>query len=407
MIPSPKNKIHTLFFFLFVFFVAISNLKAELYDPISVYLTWQRSPDTTITVGWITQNQRTDDNVEYRRVGESTWKQVKGIHRSMPENYPFLIHHVEIIGLLPDTDYQIRTGSDAVIYKFRTMPSALTTPIRFIVGGDIYHDGLDILEKMNLQAAKLSPMFALCGGDLAYNSDKPSAYPGIMPRWMDWLIAWKKQMVTPEGRLIPLIPAIGNHEVNGHYGKTPKDAPFFYSLFEMPGWQGYNVLDFGKYMSIILLDSGHTHSIRGKQTQWLYQTLNARKDVPNKFVIYHVAAFPSVRKFDGKIQEQIRRYWVPLFEQFGVKNVFENHDHAYKRTRPIKNKRIDPTGIVYVGDGGWAVEDPRPVNPLDTWYLAKAIASRNVVLVTLQDTMRHFIAIDDNGTIIDEFIGKD
>ncbi len=259
---------------------------------------------------------------------------------------------------------------------------------------------------MNRQVAQLNPMFILAGGDLAYNKERRGKGPS-KPRWLEWLIAWKDQLVTSDGRLIPIIPVIGNHDVKGGFDRTPADAPFFYSLFAMPGLQGYNVLDFGDYMSIVLLDSGHTHQIEGLQTMWLSKTLESRKAVPYKFAIYHVAAFPSVRHFNGKGKPEIRKNWIPLFEQFGVKTVFEHHDHAYKRTWPMKAGKIDPKGVFFIGDGGWAVESIRtPKHPDKTWYLAKSAAARNAIMVTIHDNACHFLAYDDNGTIIDEYINK-
>ena len=35
-------------------------------------------------------------------------------------------------------------------------------------------------------------------------------------------------MVAPDGRMIPLVMVIGNHEVRGGYDATPASAPFFY-----------------------------------------------------------------------------------------------------------------------------------------------------------------------------------
>jgi hypothetical protein len=283
------------------------------------------------------------------------------------------------------------------------MPDKATIPIRFVVGGDIYHDGYDLLTKMNRQVAKLNPMFILAGGDLAYNKERRGNGPG-MPRWLEWLIAWKNQLVTSDGRLIPIVPVIGNHDVKGGFDRTPAEAPFFYSLFAMPGLQGYNVLDFGDYMSIVLLDSGHTHPIAGLQTMWLYKTLETRKAVPHKFALYHVAAFPSVRRFDGQCKPEIRKNWVPLFEQFGVKTAFEHHDHAYKRTWPMKEGKVDPKGVIFMGDGGWAVEKIRtPKRPDKTWYLAKSAAARNAIMVSIHDNTYHYLAYDDNGDIIDEY----
>lgn len=52
--------------------------------------------------------------------------------------------------------------------------------------------------------------------------------------------------------------------------------------------------------------------------------------------IYHVPAYPSARSFTGRTQSMIRKHWVPLFEKSTMNLAFENHDHAYKRTYPIK-----------------------------------------------------------------------
>lgn len=369
------------------------------YDPIAVYLTWQRAPDTTMTIQWISKTDRKEGLVDYQRVGESCWKQAQGQQAPMPEKYPYLIHGVELTQLLPDTDYRFRIGSDGVIYLFRTMPSTQTRPIRFVVGGDIYQDSWELLEQMNRHVALLDPLFVLVGGDLVYN-DRKANLSKDMPRWLEWLIAWKQQMVTPAGRLIPIIPAIGNHDVE----KKRKSAPYFYALFPMPGPQGYNVLDFGKYLSVILLDTGHTQPIAGAQTEWLQKTLEERKQVPHKLALYHVPAYPCVRDYHNSESATVRKYWVPLFDQLGLQMAFENHDHAYKRTWPLRGGKVDPAGVLYLGDGGWAVKKARvPRAASKTWYLAKSQASRNCVLVILHGATRHFIAYDEQGKIIDEY----
>jgi hypothetical protein len=99
----------------------------------------------------------------------------------------------------------------------------------------------------------------------------------------------------------------------------------------------------------------------------LNNTLKERSTIPYKFVIYHVAAFPSVRKWDGSTAKDIRKHWVPLFEEYGVSAVFENHDHAYKRSKLLKRGVVDPTGVLYFGDGGWAVDARTPKTPEEVW----------------------------------------
>lgn len=388
-------------------------------DPIAVYLTWQRSPESTMTVHWITEKDQPEDIVEYRQTTHSPWLKAAGNHIPMPGEAPYLIHSVELTNLLPETVYSFRIGQESISYKFQTMPSTLDNDVRFIAGGDMYHDELETLRQTNRQAAKTGPLFALIGGDIAYAAHnsfellpqwvKPwlDRMSGQKPdRWLAWLAAWKNDAVTPDGRLIPILPVLGNHDTSGRFGQTPAESPFFYSLFSMPGKQGYNILDFGNYMSIALLDSGHTHPIGGQQAHWLAQQLQKRADVPHKFALYHVPAYPSVRKTNNEYSTQIRKYWVPIFEKNRLTAAFENHDHAYKRTLPILNNkpaRVNQ-GVIYLGDGAWGVDEPRKVkDPSQKWYLAKHASVRHFLLMHLSGDKRRVTAISSQGEIVDDF----
>jgi hypothetical protein len=203
-------------------------------------------------------------------------------------------------------------------------------------------------------------------------------------------------MVTPDGCLIPMVLAIGNHEVHGYYDQTPDRATSFYALFGFPGPEGRGVLDFGDYMSVIVLDSSHTHDVAGEQTQWLESVLAARTDVPHLFAIYHIPAFPSVRGFDGRLQTAVRTNFVPLFEEYGLDVAFENHDHAYKRT-PLIN------GVLYLGDGCWGVAPRRVHDAARTWYLERSESRNHVFVTTIQGDTRVHEAIDPDGVIFDRF----
>jgi hypothetical protein len=211
-------------------------------------------------------------------------------------------------------------------------------------------------------------------------------------------------MVTPEGLSIPLLPVIGNHDCNGSFGVTPDDAPFFYSFFPMPGPQGYNTIDFGNYMSIFLLDSGHTHPIAGAQTEWLAEALKERNDVTNKFALYHVPAYPSARSFQYKYSVQVRNAWTPLFDRYGLTAAFENHDHDYKRTHPLIGGKVSANGVLYFGDGSWGVGDPRKASDLASKpYLAKAVQTSQFLLVTIDATTKKVTAITPQGEVIDDY----
>ncbi|MBA3957827.1 MAG: metallophosphoesterase family protein [Parachlamydiaceae bacterium] len=392
----------------FLFLFTVASASAELFDPVALFLTWQRDPAHTMTVVWITRPDVTTDEVDYYKEGSSEGLVQIGTHRGMPNGHPYYIHQVELTNLEPNSDYLFRIHPDGALYKFRTMPTDLKKPVRFIVGGDVYGDTIESVIEMNREAAKKEPSFALVGGDLAYSAPSGGFFAKFFmhekpDRWLAWLVAWKEHMVTPKGRLIPLIPAIGNHETVGGDKQTPEEARFFYALFPMPGKQGYNVLDFGNYLSLILLDTGHTHPIRGEQTNWLAQTLQERATVLNKFALYHEGAYPSYRSPRSKNSRTIRQHWIPLFEQYGLNAAFENHDHAYKRTHPIKEDKIDPQGVLYIGDGCWGV---KPRETKERWYLAKTASQRHVVLVTLTKDKTRFAAIDAQGDLIDEFSQK-
>jgi acid phosphatase type 7 len=77
---------------------------------------------------------------------------------------------------------------------------------------------------------------------------------------------YSKHMRGRDDRLIPLLATIGNHEVDGGYGQPRAKALFFYALFDgLYRDTSFATLDFGDYLSLMLLDTGHTSSIGGEQ----------------------------------------------------------------------------------------------------------------------------------------------
>ncbi|MFI5343975.1 MAG: fibronectin type III domain-containing protein [Chlamydiales bacterium] len=391
--------------FIFFFFWSLFPCLADLATD-TIYLTWQRSPDTTMTIQWISPADQDQSPVLYRSKEETGWRTENGIYYLFPQTSNYFIHHVELQGLKPDSEYVFKISVDSPEFLFKTMPSQLDKPIRFVVGGDMYHDGLELLSATNKQAALFNPSFAVVGGDIAYASGSRFDSLQKVDRWMAWVKAWHKDMVTPQGYLIPVIAAIGNHDVSGNYNQTPAQARIFSLLFPMPGFQIYNAIDFGSYLSIILLDSGHANPIAGKQTEWLKNTLGTRQNVTNLFAVYHVPAYSSIRSFNGRTSMDIRRYWVPLFEKGRIQTVFEHHDHAYKRTYPLLNNKVDPNGIIYLGDGAWGVAKPRipKASRPKRFYIAKFASKRHFIGVTLQKEKQTFVSIDPEGNLIDEYV---
>lgn len=373
---------------------------------LAVYLTWQSDPTTTMTVQWHTPAAHADNTVSYRPHARIVggWQSVTGTSRALKHS-DRLVHWTQITGLEPDTMYEFRIGDGEVIRKFRTMPAAPTRPIRFAESGDVMRDQ-SLFERMNKLVAARDPDFVIFGGDLAHDNGQPEG----AKFWYAFLDIWQRTMIAPDGRTIPLIVAIGNHETpNGGFDQTPEDVLFFYELFAFPGMQGYNVLDFGKYLSLILLDTKHTHPVSGEQTDWLDQTLAARADRTHVFCIYHVPAWPAARNPGNTQNRHIRQQWVPVFEKHRVDICFEHHDHTFKRTHPIRDGQIDPHGVVYLGDGGYALNETRRPKPPGRWwnggrwYLARSGQTNFFWLATLDGDARTFEAVDPTGHVFDTY----
>ncbi len=376
------------------------------YDPAGMLLTWQQDPLTTMTIDWNTYEDR-ETAVQYRQAGDWEFSEATGETHAFPFSER-TIHRVELTGLEPGTRYEFRLGDDSVTYAFRTMPENIVDqPVRFAAGGDTRHNQ-EWMENTNAQAARFDVDFVTWGGDLAYADGREDR----LYRWEEWFEAMK-QLVTKDGRVIPVLAGIGNHEVvNGYYYNhddyeqtdewRADIAPYFFALFAFPGQPGYGAMDFGDYLSIVLLDSDHANPIEGEQTEWLEQALQERQDVPHVFPNYHVPAYPSHRSYDGGVQTRVREQWVPLFDEYGVRVAFENHDHTYKRTHPIRGGEIAKDGIVYLGDGAWGV-GTRSGDSQDEWYMNKFASVRHAIIATIHGPHQHFLVISEDGDIVDEY----
>lgn len=377
-------------------------------DLTGLYLTWRNDPSSTIVVNWVNLYEQGSRSVFFRELGKEDW--IGAEAEQLPVGPSTLVlRRVELTGLSPDTTYELGIGSrpatPAESWRFRTMPRSLTRPVRFVSGGDMMHRR-EWLDRMNRIAASLEPDFALLGGDLAYGN-------GVLAmNWVEWLQSWMKHGVTADRRLIPVVAGIGNHEVKGGYnGKIPDDAPYYYSLFVWPGAKSYFAVDFGEYLSLLVLDSEHTEPVAGAQSEWLASALAVRTRQQHLFVCYHYPAYGTTKAptegtpLDAPVSIRIREHWIPHLERFGVTAVFENDHHNYKRTWRIRRQvRDDANGLLFLGDGAWGVEVRTVPEPGQAWWLERAEPRNHLWLVELcpREALR-VRAIDAAGVTFDDF----
>jgi hypothetical protein len=374
---------------------------------VGLFLTWQRDPTTTMTIDWhyLLSADDLEPYVDYRPTGSQSWLSAQGEVLPTSVLPDRICHRVELLALEPDTEYEFRLAGHDRIFRFKTMPADLSEPIRFAVGGDVGYS-FKRLKPMHEAVMAYDPQFIVWGGDIANCNGE------IADRWVRLYDAILKTLINDDGRVIPIVTVIGNHEVllNG-YEKHPgfeetdawraRIAPFFYELMAFPNQPGYGTLDFGDYLSLILLDTNHTNSVTGVQTEWLRQALAERQGRVQHIVpIYHTPAYPAVRKV-GSWSRQIQNYWIPLYERAGVRIAFEHHEHAYKRSVPILADRPHPDGIVYLGDGGWGMV-PREANPVPgTWYLAHSESVSSGMIITMSEREIDIVSLSSAGDVID------
>ena len=381
-------------------------------DVLPIYLTWSHEDTTTtMTVHYHTVGPAEGSHVYYDvapRGGDPAAyayhatgfeKRLEGVDRS--------VHVVELTGLEPGTSYSFVVGDPLSGFReerrFRT-PRADGSPIRFVTGGDI---GTGLMPRMiSARAAEQNPDFALLGGDISYASGRHKDYW----RWPAWFADWEKTMRTPDGHLIPMVVAVGNHELNRRKRSGPPEerAPFYTLFFHQhPEGHSYFLRRFGPQLAVWVLDTNHLAGVAGAQTAWLERSLREHRDARFRFALYHVSLYPSHRPYGDGTPSAGRKHWVPLFDTFGLTAAFENHEHLLKRSHPLRGGELaaDGQGTLYIGDGCWGKSHVRkPVG--DRWYIAKALRRRHVWSVTLSDDEVRYTALGAAGQVLDETLQR-
>ena len=388
----------------------ISPVPAKLAPQDTLFLTWQRDPTTTITVQWVGPEKADLGTVRVApKDADAGWTTAKVATKPFG-NTDVKVHRAEFTGLAPGTEYLLQIGCSVQTCRFRTMPAKATDTFTWVSGGDCGTGPHAI--GTNLIAAKQEPYFALIGGDLGYDNGT-SARAAIQ-----FLQNYSKHMIDPKGRLIPMVTCPGNHEVRGGYKGTRSDATYYLPLFDgLYKESTYGALDFGDYLSLVLLDTGHVSAIGGAQTDWLDSALAERQDRPHLIVANHVPAYPSfrdpgtapasgvlgmlgIKEKGGGTGEENRKYWCPLFEKYAVDAVLEHHDHTFKRTHPLTGGHVDKYGVPYLGDGSWGQLRP-PASPEKRPYLAAVGQAYHMTVHRLEGEQRYHVALEETGRIAD------
>jgi hypothetical protein len=176
---------------------------------------------------------------------------------------------------------------------------------------------------------------------------------------------------------------------------TTSDGPLYYS-YEVGG------------AHIIVLASFFVYSTGSAQYNWLVADLKNvdRARTPWLFVIVHAPWYTSntVHPTDGQL---MRDTLEPMLHDAKVNAVFAGHVHAYERSLPVFNNKLDASGAVYVtiGDGGnreglyskWTSPSPE-------WSAARFAFYGHGELTLVNDTHAHFqwLKNDDGEKVVSD-----
>jgi hypothetical protein len=384
--------------------------------PVAVFATWDGDPTTSVSIDWHQESGPDVAVLEVRGPGLAQWTRVDARAIAFPHSTR-TVRRARVAGLQPDATYEMRIG-ETETFRYRTMPAVLSRPVVFAAGGDTQADDARF-GTTNRAVVARDVDFVLIGGDLAYSNGDPR----LVRREEQWFETASTSLRTRDGRLVPLMAAIGNHEVFSNRDTSEANvrmiaetgvtlgAATYYSVLHAHAAghpardaPNYRALDVGDYLSIVMLDTDHTAPVAGAQSTWLRDALAARAQVPWVFPIYHVPGYPSVRSYGERTSARVREHWAPLFDAANVRVAFENHDHAYKRTHPLRGGQVDSSGVIYLGDGAWGAgaraigqyqQDETP------WYLARAESVNHAIIVTLDAHAAVFEVIESTGTTID------
>jgi len=333
-------------------------------EPSQWRVTWGAEPAFEATVSWTTPEEGSEHRVlvstaerqddaqdealvfEAHRTGRYSASSREGGDTPVP-----WYHHARLEGLEPSTTYWFTIESDGARsprFHFVTAPED-DRPFKIVYGGDS-RTGHQARQEMNQLMAEMteeddSILAFAHGGDFIENGRSWS-------QWRLWL-DHHELSVAPSGRLLPIVPVRGNHDV----------GPLFDEIFDDPGGAERNLYStqLGGAAALVTLNS--EISTTGDQAVWLEEQL-AELRPANRWLLcqYHRPLYPAV-----KSPGAAKSTWVPLFEHFDVDLVLESDGHVVKRTVPIRDERHDPTGVTYIGEGGLGVPQRSPDE--DRWYL--------------------------------------
>lgn len=309
-----------------------------------------KEPACSRVIMWQSEQEQ-DGLLEYRAAGESDKQQVQATDWQFRtyDGALLYLHRVQLTGLSADTVYEYRVGSMGAFTDWCYMSTANGTAFKVLLFPDSQCAGdYRVWTQVAQTAWRLNPdaRFFVNLGDLVDNGQQYA-------QWQAWLSG-------ADGLLeqIPFAPVCGNHEdYDLNWQMSEPDT--YLQMFHLPenGVAGHSGL-FYSYdagaVHFVVLDSQQSELADFKpelfklEYTWLEQDLASTKQ-KWKVVMLHKHLLDYMNHTGIT---EIGKWFMPLFDQYGVDIVFTAHLHTYHRTRALyQGKAAQMGGTVYISAG--------------------------------------------------------
>ena len=364
---------------------ALAQLPAVTAAPYFLVSPYLQYPTTdSIRVGFETSEESTGV-VEF---GEETplSRKVETSSRTM--------HHATLEGLKPSTSYfyQVTATSkkgekisgQLLTFKTAALPGE---SFNFAVFGDSQRNRR-ITGQVATRAYEFRPSFLLHLGDVVDDGEEKS-------QWLNDLFRPCQELF---GR-VAMMPTIGNHE---------KNHPFYYQYFNLPAPEFHYKFTWGD-ADFFAIDSNKPLILGEGQLAWLEKELAASK-AKWKFCYHHHPCYSSDsddygKTFNGQKStfgtEKLRQL-SSLYEKHKVDMVLNGHIHAYERTFPIKDNKVDDSGVVYLTSGGFGA-GLENFTPTPSFFKAANRVDYHLVLFSIHGNSLQLHAYDKDGHLFDSW----
>ena len=406
--------LRAVFIFLLFSTSVLAQSTKDRYIPERVILNLTEKPSSSVAVTWRTVTESAKQGVEFAEATDGV--QFEKIKKMTPAKREHLeadksrtvFHYSVVLGdLKPGVKYVYRVGGDSVWSEWNqfTTARASAAPFKFVWFGDPQDDINEHVSRVFREAYKTAPgaNFWLFSGDLT--SEPVDTQIGELFSAAGFI--W---------RMVPSVMTPGNHDLGfrmeqgviarnarGQKERTKSVSALWRSHFTLPE-NGIVSLEETSYsfdfqgVRIIMVNSNDKLQ---EQAAWMEKLLSEN---PNTWTIvsFHHPLYSCGRERDGR---ETRNAFLSIFDRYNVDLVLTGHDHAYTRSKKLKNGVVvgeNEKGTVYM------VSSSGPefyvANPLYQSLMAKTAVDKSLFQVVSVDGNRLSLkAYSAAGLLFDSF----